>query len=131
MLNRFYHLTEKYRKVIGEHTPDDVIVYLLALRKTDYYKIGMSRDMEKRIKTLQIGSPELVEVVGHIRLEDRGTARAIEKSFHETLDDFISHGEWFKLPIGIAHITREMFEHFELIEDIKNDQITTSGTSTT
>ncbi len=77
-------------------------VYLINLVGTDFYKIGFTKHHpEKRLKTLQTGTPMNLELIKFFRSE---FASKIEASLHNQLqhkkfqkDDFnYLKGEWFE-----------------------------------
>ena len=70
--------------------------YLYALSDGEYIKIGMSCDIDKRIKTLQTGSPrDLKKVWASYAGEDNKVARKQERKLHRALKPYHVTGEWF------------------------------------
>lgn len=57
-------------------------------------KIGFSKNIQKRIRQLQTGSPSLLTLMGYIETNDH---KKLEKKLHCKYRDVKSHGEWFNL----------------------------------
>jgi len=69
-------------------------VYLLKEEENDYFKIGISKNPQGRIKQLQTGS------AGHITLYDEFVteyASKIERALHRKYRIYNVNGEWFNL----------------------------------
>lgn len=65
-------------------------VYFIRDKEADMIKVGHSREPERRLAELQIGSSRRLEIVGLIAAEP-----AIEKLIHFQLIEGAVHGEWF------------------------------------
>lgn len=58
------------------------------------YKIGITKDINQRLKTLQTGYP--FELIIHHKIEmSSEKARLVESEVHKMLRHKQSHGEWF------------------------------------
>jgi hypothetical protein len=57
-------------------------------------KIGISKDIKKRLLHLQTGSPYELKLMGWIEAQD---VRALEKKLHAKYRDRCAHREWFNL----------------------------------
>jgi len=57
-------------------------------------KIGISKDPEKRLKALQVGSHELLKIIYKKNLG--GEAENMELFLHEKFKNFRIRGEWFR-----------------------------------
>ena len=71
-------------------------VYLLQVEQYDFleYKIGVSKNPESRVKTLQTGNSKSVKILFSF-LSD--WAYKIESRLHLDYDEYRTHGEWFEL----------------------------------
>jgi hypothetical protein len=68
-------------------------IYFLRSRTTGLVKIGMSRNLPKRIEGLKRILPDKIDVLALLPAADCAGA---ENSIHRFLSDNRSHGEWFR-----------------------------------
>lgn len=68
--------------------------HVYIVRAGGRYKIGMANDPTKRIKTLQTGSPDVIQPVFVAKVEEPSVA---EKRLHSLLATKRGSGEWFEL----------------------------------
>lgn len=81
--------------------PEPGFVYLLQ-SPTGYFKIGRTRNPERRISTLDVKLPFEIEVIALIPCPDM---RQLERDLHERYADKRAGGEWFALtPEDVAYI---------------------------
>lgn len=70
-------------------------VYVIGPEKGPF-KIGITNDVDKRLRALQTANPRKLAVHFSIAAED---AAAIEKAMHAKFGDKRLQGEWFKAPL--------------------------------
>lgn len=79
-------------------------VYLI--RAAQFYKIGISSNIDNRLKQIQTGCPIKCEYVGYIPCN---SADRKERELHDLFKEFKTHGEWFDL--GDDNIERLIVDH--------------------
>lgn len=72
-------------------------VYIIGCRNTLYYKIGLARDVSKRLADLQVSCPHQLYLVKSVSKANIKTARKLEHWIQWKLNKFSIHGEWFEL----------------------------------
>ena len=91
-------MPEELKKYIDYFSPK-CFVYFIS--DGEYTKIGIAKNMENRLLSLQVGNPKKLNIISFIPCSSEFYARKIEKYLHEQLNCCRVMGEWFKLP-GIA-----------------------------
>ena len=71
-------------------------IYLIKSLNDGFYKIGVSKNPNKRLIELQTGNPSPVEI---LYLYESKLAYKIENSLHNRYSYCKTHGEWFDLSI--------------------------------
>lgn len=89
-------------------------VYLIQSLEDGYYKIGISKNPQKRIKQLQTGNSSELKLIVFYQSD---IANKIENVLHNRYSHFRKEGEWFDLSI-INEITFK--EECEKIEENVN-----------
>jgi hypothetical protein len=73
-------------------------VYLIKTQKSQKYKIGIAKDVQKRVRELQTGNPEqLIIVYSH----PTQYASKVETALHNHYNYLNDRGEWFKFDLCI------------------------------
>jgi hypothetical protein len=62
-----------------------------------YVKIGYTKDIKKRIDSLQTGNPRQLKVIWKIQCHNLYKARGIEAQLHNIFHNKRKNGEWFKI----------------------------------
>lgn len=73
-------------------------IYLLKSQENGYYKIGKSVNPDKRIKTLQTGNPEKIDLISKVKVSDKFCNR-VESALHLQYSYSNKNGEWFDLSL--------------------------------
>jgi len=68
-------------------------VYFIQAEALGLVKIGCGDDARKRLATLQVGSPDVLRLVGVFHADD---APAFEAHLHRTFGHLRVRGEWFR-----------------------------------
>lgn len=74
------------------------LVYLIQMGDTKYYKIGITKNINNRIKSLQTGNPLPLHTVTTIELGElyMNLVKDLEKQLHLLFSYCRKYGEWFK-----------------------------------
>jgi hypothetical protein len=76
-------------------------------REGEYYKVGKTNDIAKRLKQIQIGSPVELVLDAYLPCTSERVAADIEAEAHNLLSDFRAKGEWFQCnPVTIHDALR-------------------------
>ena len=73
-------------------TEIDYSGFVYAIRCGDFVKVGCAADPHKRLKQLQVGSPNTLSLHGVIKSDNM---KFDEKAMHRELQRFHHQGEWF------------------------------------
>lgn len=69
--------------------------FIYIITDGEHYKVGISKDPEKRLLQLQTGSPRAIKIVETFCLSDDTIFKA-EKECHARIQSFyVKRGEWF------------------------------------
>lgn len=71
-----------------------MLIYLIRQDQSDFYKIGITSNIKQRIKSIQTGCPNRVEVLATFESK---YARNIEGFLHRVWHHLNTNGEWFQL----------------------------------
>lgn len=93
-----------------EHTTPTPCKYVYLLRSKDYHKIGITKDVEYRLKQLQTASPYEIKVITAIKIDN---AEKLEKELHKRYSANHIRGEWFELPTSEVDALREELERLD------------------
>jgi hypothetical protein len=71
-------------------------IYLIQSLEDGYYKIGISKNPNKRIKQLQTGNSSPLKLINYYKTD---FAEKIEGNLHRKYKNLHKEGEWFDLSI--------------------------------
>lgn len=73
------------------------VVYFIGANDIKMVKIGKSKNVEQRIKDLQLASPVALSLLLLIPYESEEDAYKAEREFHHTFNEYRTVGEWFNI----------------------------------
>ena len=85
------------------------------IRSGNFIKIGYADDPHRRLKQLQTGNPQRLELIGHID-GDMST----EAHIHGLFSDFRVKGEWFELTTDIMAYVESRRYKVTFVERVKS-----------
>ncbi|MDZ4318303.1 MAG: GIY-YIG nuclease family protein [Phenylobacterium sp.] len=89
-------------------------VYFVQAAKLGLIKIGFAADIQERLGSLQVGSPDRLALIGAIYDKD---ALAIEARLHSRFRKDREHGEWFRPSAELlAYIAEWTVERADALE---------------
>jgi transcriptional regulator with XRE-family HTH domain len=71
------------------------VVYFIGANDIKMVKIGKSKNVEQRIKDLQLASPVALSLLLLIPYESEEDAYKAEREFHNIFNEYRASGEWF------------------------------------
>jgi len=90
------------------------------------YKIGISKNPERRLKNLQTGHPHKLKII-ELRKTDSKKTKLLESVIHKHLDRYRLNGEWFDIPLekAINHVDFALirYEDDPLLEHLVREKL--------
>jgi hypothetical protein len=80
--------------------------FIYLVKCGNYYKIGLTKNIKSRIKSLQTGASQKLQLIDFF---ETSQPQKDEKLLHDFLSRFHSTGEWFALPWYIVESRSEWF----------------------
>lgn len=88
-------------------------VYIMGNRRRHCYKVGRTKQIHNRMKSLQTGCPFKLQLILAIECEDAGKGESL---LHTLLKGFHSHGEWFVCDANVIRKAEFELSMFALSE---------------
>jgi predicted GIY-YIG superfamily endonuclease len=89
-------------------------LYIIQMKGTLYYKIGVSNNLNKRLSTLQTGNPIKLYIVRYYLIYT--DANRLEKLIHNYLSEYHIHLEWFCISVDILKDIETIINKYNVIE---------------
>ena len=91
-----------------------MFVYLIRCEENNYYKIGITKNIQRRLKQIQTSTPDKIYLVE--KYESKYSNK-IEKALHNFLVAYHRNNEWFELPL------EEELKFIEMCKSIEKNLI--------
>lgn len=91
---KLYYMGESCYGMAKEHFIDQNGVYIVQIRRTNKYKIGITNNITRRLKEFKTTNPFTVDLIYFIITDN---TRFVEREFHDLFRNNIIGGEWFEL----------------------------------
>ena len=105
--------------------------YLYVIQSGDYFKVGITNDLEKRLNQIKTSSPFESRIAYSILVDN---AERLEKDTHAKLEEYRTRGEWFEIDLetilkAISEVSKLEFQSLDdclvlPVEKIVRDQKT-------
>lgn len=90
------------------------------------YKIGISKDPQQRLKSIQTGHPHQLQIL-ELRETDSKKTKLLESVIHKHLNRYRMKGEWFDIPLkeAILHVDFALirYEDEPLLEHLVKNKL--------
>jgi hypothetical protein len=86
-------------------------LYLIQQKGSNYFKVGISTNVKRRLENLQSGNPHKLYVVRYWKIKDKG----IETLVHSVLVEYHVQLEWFDIPdvVKVLELIEEMITRYD------------------
>lgn len=89
------NLTPQQQRKRPIHRTNKKYGFVYLLKTGEFYKIGKTFNIKKRVSSIQTANPNKIELIAY---KESGDAFSDEQEVHKLLKDYRVRGEWFKLP---------------------------------
>lgn len=85
-------------------------VYFINKIAASDYKIGITNNLNRRLRQIQTGNPHPLQITHYIESETRGQAIKIEREIHHLLAVTKMVGEWFRLDHSVIDDLSQIYD---------------------
>jgi hypothetical protein len=83
-------------------------VYFIFNEDSNAIKIGLAKDVAKRLKALQTSSPARLKLIKSVQVESIKAAQGLEESLHKQFKEIRLAGEWFKAEANLLEYINQL-----------------------
>jgi len=95
----------------------NIMAYVYFIRAGIYTKIGVAKNIQRRIEQLQTGNPLELRLTCSIQMPNMKSAFYFERLLHDELMDQHKHGEWFFIKeVKVRDIISKFSENNDLFD---------------
>lgn len=113
--NVYINIDPNFNDCLKENSRKSEWVYFLREGNTDNIKIGLTKNLQKRIKTLQTGNSNILSLVAYIEAKNM---YELETKFHKYFEYCNGSGEWFNIPNEV--LVNTLLQYRSIEDDIFN-----------
>jgi len=74
-------------------------MFLYCIASADAVKIGITTDVDSRLKALQTANPQTLKLVDALPMISKNKAKQVEQLIHKCFKKYRLKGEWFSMEI--------------------------------
>lgn len=83
-------------------------IYFILNEDSQAIKIGLAKDLTKRLKALQTSSPAVLKLMKALQVNGAKEARDLEQSLHRKFADIRLTGEWFRAEAALLNYIQQI-----------------------
>lgn len=83
-------------------------VYFISNEDSNAIKIGLAKNVSKRLMALQTSSPAKLKLIKAVQVESVKAAKALEESLHKQFCEMRLAGEWFKSEAQLLEYIKQL-----------------------
>lgn len=83
-------------------------IYFILNEDSQAIKIGLAKDLTKRLKALQTSSPAVLKLMKALQVNGAKEARDLEQSLHRQFADIRLTGEWFRAEAALLNYIQQI-----------------------
>jgi len=86
----------------------------MQMENTDVFKIGLSTNPDRRLKSINQNTPPKMKIIAEIRCGEQEKARILERQLLDATENYRTKGEWIKVDfVKLMAITCDVLDSWE------------------
>ena len=105
-------MNNKHFQIYQEYFLQHTLIYIIKNINTDFYKIGITKNLNNRFRQLQLQSGCDLKIFDYYILDKQNisTAKQIEKKLHQKYNHCRIVGEWFDVETVIDDVLNDLIQ---------------------
>jgi len=104
-------------KLVDKNSLPLSFVYILQCEETSRFKIGITQNLDQRLKEIQANCPTQLRLVFSFPT----VGQDVERCLHKQFECYRLHGEWFSIPHGEMYLLQSIENDYESRMDPSSD----------